>query len=63
MLRYQTRLNLLGRNTRVSVQLNARNLLDDHDIEIRRYKSDGLTLGRFSLTEPREITLSTTVRY
>jgi hypothetical protein len=63
MLRYQTRFSLLGRNARVSFQLNVRNLLDAHDIEIRRYKSDGITLDRFSLTEPREITASTTVRF
>jgi hypothetical protein len=63
MLRYQTRLALLGRNTRVSLQLNVRNLLDAHDIEIRRYKTDGITLDRFALTEPREVTVSTTVRF
>jgi hypothetical protein len=63
MLRYQTRLALLGRNSRVSFQLNVRNLLNAHDIEIRRYKSDGITLDRFALTDPRELTLSTTVRF
>jgi hypothetical protein len=63
MLRYQTRLALLGRNARVSFQLNVRNLLDEHDIEIRRYKTDGITLDRFSLTDPREFTASTTVRF
>lgn len=60
MLRYQTR---LGRNTRLSLQLNVRNLLDDHAIEIRRYKTDGGTLQSFVLTDPREFTLSTTPRF
>ncbi len=63
MLRYQTRGPLLGRNIRASFQLNIRNLADDHGIEIRRYKTDGITLDRFTLTEPREITLSTTLRF
>lgn len=63
MLRYQTRGALFGRNLRASFQLNVRNLLDEHDIEIRRQKTDGITLDRFSLTDPREITLSTTVRF
>ena len=63
MLRYQTRLNLLGRPTRLSVQLNVRNLLDERGIEERRYKSDGKTLDRFVLLDPREVTLSATVRY
>jgi hypothetical protein len=63
MLRYQTRLTLFGRNTRLSLQLNVRNLLDDHDIEIRRYKTDGVTLQSFVLTDPRDFTLSTTLRF
>jgi hypothetical protein len=63
MLRYQTRGAFLGRNLRASFQLNVRNLLDDHDIEVRRHKTDGVTLDRFSLTDPREITLSTTLRF
>ena len=63
MLRYQTRLAPFGRNTRVSVQLNVRNALDKHDIEIRRYKTDGVTLQSFALTDPREFTVSTTLRF
>jgi hypothetical protein len=63
MLRYQSRGQLLGRNVRASFQLNVRNLLDDHAIEVRRHKTDGLTLDRFVFTEPREITLSTTLRF
>ncbi len=63
MLRYQARGKVFGRNVRASFQLNVRNLLDDHDIEIRRQKTDGITLDRFVLTEPREITLSTTLRF
>jgi outer membrane receptor protein involved in Fe transport len=63
MLRYQTRLTLFGRNTRLSLQLNVRNLLDDHDIEIRRYKTDGVTLQSFVLTDPREFTVATTLRF
>jgi hypothetical protein len=63
MLRYQSRGQLLGRNVRASFQLNVRNLLDDHAIEVRRHKTDGLTLDRFVFTEPRELTLSTTLRF
>ena len=63
MLRYQMRLALLGRNTRVSLQLNVRNLLDEHAIDIRRYRTDGITLQSFALTDPRELTLSTTLRF
>jgi hypothetical protein len=63
MLRYQTRGAFLGRNLRASFQLNVRNLLDTHDIEIRRYKTDGLTLDRFTFTDPREFTFSTTLRF
>ncbi len=63
MLRYQVRGALFGRNVRASFQLNVRNLLDDHEIEVRRHKTDGLTLDRFVLTEPREILISTTVRF
>ncbi len=63
MLRYQVRRTVFGRNVRASFQVNARNLLDDHDIEIRRHKTDGVTLDRFSLTDPREVTLSTTLRF
>lgn len=63
MLRYQLRGKLLGRNVRASFQLNVRNLLDEHGIERRRYKSDGLTLDRFVFTDPRELTLSTTLRF
>ena len=63
MLRYQVQGPFFGRRARASFQLNVRNLLDDHDIEIRRFKTDGITLDRFSLTEPREITISTTVRF
>jgi iron complex outermembrane receptor protein len=63
MLRYQARGKFFGRNVRASFQVNVRNLLDDHDIEIRRQKTDGITLDRFVLTEPREITMSTTLRF
>jgi hypothetical protein len=63
MLRYQLRGKLLGRNVRASFQLNVRNLLDDHGIERRRFRSDGLTLERFVFTDPRELTLSTTLRF
>ncbi|WP_414662661.1 TonB-dependent siderophore receptor [Horticoccus sp. 23ND18S-11] len=63
MLRYQLRSAVFGRNVRASFQLNVRNLLDDHDIEVRRHKTDGITLDRFTLTDPREITLSTTLRF
>ncbi len=63
MLRYQTRATLFGRNVRASFQLNIRNLLDEHDIEIRRQKTDGITLDRFTFTDPREITVSTTLRF
>lgn len=63
MLRYQTRGTLSGRNLRASFQVNVRNVLNEHDIEIRRHKTDGITLDRFSLTDPREITLSTTLRF
>jgi hypothetical protein len=63
MLRYQTRFSLRGRNVRASFQLNSRNVLNEHDISIRRYKTDGLTLDRFALTDPREIVLSTTLQF
>lgn len=63
MLRYQARGAFLGRNVRATFQLNVRNLLDEHDIEVRRHKTDGLTLDRFALTDPRELTLSTTLRF
>ena len=63
MLRYQARGSVSGRNVRASFQLNIRNLLDEHEIEIRRQKTDGITLDRFSLTDPREIVLSTTLRF
>jgi outer membrane receptor protein involved in Fe transport len=63
MLRYQHRGSFFGRNVRASFQLNVRNLLDDHEIEIRRQKTDGLTLDRFVFTDPREVTLSTTLRF
>jgi hypothetical protein len=63
MLRYQARGSFLGRNVRASFQLNVRNLLDDHGIERRRFRSDGLTLERFVFTDPRELTLSTTLRF
>ena len=63
MLRYQHRGAVFGRSVRASFQLNVRNLLDAHDIEVRRHKTDGLTLDRFSLTDPRELTLSTTLRF
>ena len=63
MVRYATRFGVLGRNVRASFQLNVRNLLDEHDLSIRRYKTDGVTLDRFALTDPREIVLSTTLRF
>jgi hypothetical protein len=63
MLRYAPRVGWLGRNGRWSLQLNVRNLLDEHEISIRRYKTDGVTLDRFALTDPREIVLSSTVRF
>lgn len=63
MLHYQMRGAFLGRNVRASFQLNVRNLLDDHDIEVRRHKTDGLTLDRFVFTDPRDIQLSTTLRF
>ncbi len=63
MLRYQARGAFFGRNVRATFQLNVKNLLDDHDIEVRRHKTDGITLDRFVFTEPREITLSTTLRF
>lgn len=63
MLRYQTRSTVFGRALRTSFQLNIRNLADDHGIEVRRHKTDGRTLDRFALTDPREITLSVTLRH
>ncbi len=63
MLRYQARGRLLGRNVRASFQCNVRNLRDAHDLEVRRQKTDGITLDRFVFTDPRELTLSTTVRF
>ncbi|MEN9634694.1 MAG: hypothetical protein RL077_3098 [Verrucomicrobiota bacterium] len=63
MLRYQTRGAIFGRNVRASFQFNVRNLLDEHDIEVRRHKTDGLTLDRFVFTDPRELQLSTTLRF
>jgi outer membrane receptor protein involved in Fe transport len=63
MLRYAPRVGWLGRNGRWSLQLNVRNLFDEHDISIRRYKTDGVTLDRFALTDPREIVLSSTLRF
>ena len=63
MLRYQARGAFFGRNVRASFQLNVRNLLDEHDIEVRRHKTDGITLDRFAFTDPREVTMSTTLRF
>jgi hypothetical protein len=63
MLRYQLRGPFFGRNVRASFQLNVRNLLDEHAIEVRRHKTDGLTLDRFVFTDPRDLQLSTTWRF
>ena len=32
-------------------------------LEVRRHKTDGLTLDRFVFTDPRELQLSTTLRF
>jgi len=63
MLRWQGNARLLGRNRRLAVQCNVRNLLDDQAISLRRFKTDGVTLDRWALTDPREIVLSATVRF
>ncbi len=63
MLRWQGTARLLGRNHRLAVQCNVRNVLDDHAISLRRFKTDGVTLDRWALTDPREIVLSATVRF
>ena len=63
MLRYQLRGAFFGRYVRASFQLNVRNLLDEHAIEVRRHKTDGLTLDRFVFTDPRDLQLSTTWRF
>ena len=63
MLRWQGTPKFLGRTHRVSVQCNVRNLLDDQAISLRRFKTDGVTLDRWALSDPREIVLSTTLRY
>ena len=63
MLRWQGSGNFLGRNVRVSAQCNLRNLLDDQSISLRRFKTDGVTLDRWALTDPREIVFSTTLRF
>ncbi len=62
MLLYQARGTFFGRNLRASVRLNMKIFLDDHDLELRRFESDGARFGRFVFTDPREITLSTTLR-
>ncbi|MBI5693115.1 MAG: hypothetical protein HZC55_23815 [Verrucomicrobia bacterium] len=63
MLRYQVQGAFFGRRVRAHFQLNIRNLCNDHGLELRRFKSDGVTLDRFALTDPRELTLSTTLRF
>ena len=63
MARWQGAAKFFGRNHRVSVQCNVRNLLDDQSISLRRYKTDGITLDRWALTDPRELVLSTTLRF
>lgn len=63
MLRWQGSSGFPGRNQRLSVQCNVRNLLDDQSISLRRFKTDGVTLDRWALTDPREIVFSTTLRF
>jgi hypothetical protein len=63
MVRWQSTARFLGRSQRVSFQCNVRNLLDDQSISLRRYKTDGITLDRWALTDPREIVFSTTLRF
>ena len=63
MVRWQSTARFLGRSQRVSFQCNVRNLLDDQSISLRRYKTDGITLDRWALTDAREIVFSTTLRF
>ena len=63
MLRWQGSSGFPGRNQRLSVQCNVRNLLDDQSISLRRFKTDGVTLDRWALTDPREVVFSATLRF
>lgn len=55
MLRYATRVSWLGRNTRVSVQLNVRNLLDQQDRHVRRVRN--INVGPGDPLPPPEVTI------
>ncbi|MFZ9839915.1 MAG: hypothetical protein ACO3JJ_15450 [Opitutaceae bacterium] len=63
MLRWQGSPRFLGRAQRLALQCNVRNLLDDQSISLRRFKTDGVTLDRWALTDPREVVFSATLRF
>jgi iron complex outermembrane recepter protein len=62
MLRYATRLRLMGKNTRLELQLNARNLLDNQEIQIRRTTDNASEVLRWNYLTPRELILTATFK-
>lgn len=62
MIRYSTRLAVLGRRTKLDLQLNARNLLDNQDLQIRRTTDIPSQTLRWNYQTPRELVLSATVK-
>ncbi|MES2694944.1 MAG: hypothetical protein V4773_15845, partial [Verrucomicrobiota bacterium] len=62
MLRYVTRLSIMGKRSRVDFQLNVRNLLDDQEIQVRRTTDIPTETLRWNYQTPREIVLSATLK-
>lgn len=62
-LSYRTKLRLLGDAAQeLNLQLNVKNLFDNDDLLILRY-ADGTTVERFTFQDPRQISLTVSMKF
>jgi outer membrane receptor protein involved in Fe transport len=61
-LAYRRKMEFLGRNCELTLQLNVNNLLDDDELIINRVYADG-TPRTFTLPDPRRWFVTTTVKF
>jgi hypothetical protein len=63
MVRYATRLSIMGKPRRIDLQLNARNLLDNQDLQITRTTDIPTETLRWNFQSPRELVFSATLKF
>ena len=63
MVRYATRLSILGKPRRIDLQVNARNLLDSQALRITRTIDIPTETLRWNFQSPRELVFSATLKF